>query len=84
MAGIDVSVVPAPSGETIAVTVDPATKAKRFGLRTVEGIDPHAAAPFWMQRELMLAGIRSVNAATDVTNYVMPVSYTHLTLPTKA
>lgn len=71
VAGIDVSAVPAPSGETIAVTVDPATKAKRFGLRTVEGIDPHAAAPFWMQRELMLAGIRSVNAATDVTNYVM-------------
>ncbi|MDK7180157.1 phenylalanine--tRNA ligase subunit beta [Corynebacterium riegelii] len=71
VAGIDVSVVPAPEGELIPITLEPDTKAKRFGLRKVEGIDPKAQAPFWMQRELMLSGIRSVNAATDVTNYVM-------------
>ena len=71
IAGIDIAGVPAPSGETIAVSVEESTKAKRFGVRTVEGIDPNATAPFWMQRELMLSGVRSVNAATDVTNYVM-------------
>ncbi|WP_175935101.1 phenylalanine--tRNA ligase subunit beta [Corynebacterium sp. Marseille-P4321] len=71
IAGIDVSGVPAPTGESIPVTLEESTKAQRFGLRTVEGIDPSAQAPFWMQRELMLSGIRSVNAATDVTNYVM-------------
>lgn len=71
VAGIDVSGVPAPSGTLIDVHLDPATEAKRFGLRKVEGIDPAAQAPFWMQRELMLSGIRSVNAATDITNYVM-------------
>lgn len=59
------------SKKLIDVAVDPATKAKRFGLRKVEGIDPAARTPFWMQRELMLSGVRSVNAATDVTNYVM-------------
>ena len=71
VAGIDVSAVPAPEGELIPITLEADTKAKRFGLRKVEGIDPKAQAPFWMQRELMLSGIRSVNAATDVTNYVM-------------
>lgn len=71
IAGIDTSAVPAAQGSLIDVTLDPATRASRFGLAKVEGIDPEVKAPFWMQRELMLSGIRSVNAATDVTNYVM-------------
>ncbi|WP_291314661.1 phenylalanine--tRNA ligase subunit beta [Corynebacterium sp. UBA2622] len=71
LSGVDVSGVPAASGALIDVQVESSTKAKRFGLRKVEGIDPSAPAPFWLQRELMLCGIRSVNAATDVTNYVM-------------
>ena len=71
VAGVDTSAVPAPQGSLIDVTLNPDTRASRFGLAKVEGIDPAAQAPFWMQRELMLSGIRSVNAATDVTNYVM-------------
>ena len=71
VAGVDVSSVPAPTGDLIPITLEESTKAQRFGLRKVEGIDPTVQAPFWMQRVLMLAGVRSVNAATDVTNYVM-------------
>ncbi|WBT09925.1 phenylalanine--tRNA ligase subunit beta [Corynebacterium sp. SCR221107] len=71
VAGIDTSGVPAAEGLLIDVTLEPATKARRFGLRKVSGIDPKAESPFWMQRELMLCGQRPVNAATDVTNYVM-------------
>ena len=71
IAGVDTSAVAAPQGTLIDVHLDASTKAKRFGLRKVEGIDPAAPAPFWMQRELMLSGVRSVNAATDVTNWVM-------------
>lgn len=71
VAGIDTSSVPRPQGELVDVAVEPSTKAQRFGLRKVEGIDPAVRSPFWMQRELMLSGIRSVNVATDVTNYVM-------------
>lgn len=71
VSGIDVSRVPAPSGELIDVDLREETKAIRFGLRKVTGIDPEAASPFWLQRELMLSGQRPVNAATDVTNYVM-------------
>ncbi|WP_297009472.1 phenylalanine--tRNA ligase subunit beta [uncultured Corynebacterium sp.] len=54
-----------------AISVDPATKASRFGIRRVSGIDPTVESPYWMQRELLLSGQRPVNAATDVTNYVM-------------
>lgn len=71
VAGIDVSGVPAPTGEVIPITLEESAKVQRFGLRKVEGIDPTAQAPFWMKRVLMQAGVRSVNAATDVTNYVM-------------
>ncbi|MBP3089183.1 phenylalanine--tRNA ligase subunit beta [Corynebacterium sp. sy017] len=70
-AGIDLSVVPAVQGELLAISVSEATKARRFGLRKVSGIDPNAQSPFWLQRELMLSGQRPINAATDVTNYIM-------------
>ncbi|WIM68762.1 phenylalanine--tRNA ligase subunit beta [Corynebacterium breve] len=71
VAGFDVSGVPAPTDKLIDIAIDDDTKTIRFGLRKVEGIDPHVESPFWLQRELMLSGQRPVNAATDVTNYVM-------------
>ncbi|MFP7365476.1 phenylalanine--tRNA ligase subunit beta [Corynebacterium callunae] len=70
VAGIEVK-VPEVAGSLIDIELRPETKAVRFGLRKVSGIDPKAESPFWMQRELMLSGQRPVNAATDVTNYVM-------------
>ena len=70
-AGIDTSAVPEAQGSLIDVTVAPETKAQRFGLRKVSGIEPQARTPFWLERELMLCGQRSVNLPTDITNYVM-------------
>src|SRR5699024_1015675 len=60
-----------PADSLIEVDLREETKAIRFGLRKVTGIDPKAQSPFWMQRILMLAGQRPVNLATDITNYVM-------------
>ena len=71
VAGIDTSAVPAAQGSLIDVTLNPETKAQRFGLRKVSGIDPQARTPFWLERELMLCGQRSLNLPTDITNYVM-------------
>ncbi|MBZ8177193.1 phenylalanine--tRNA ligase subunit beta [Corynebacterium poyangense] len=69
-AGVTIT-VPEVSGEAAPVQIDDETKARRFGLRLVRGIDPRAASPWWLQRELMLSGQRPVNVATDITNYVM-------------
>jgi phenylalanyl-tRNA synthetase beta chain len=65
-------VAPLPAdGEALPVTVEPGTGVLRFGLRPVTGIDPTAASPWWLQRRLLLSGIRAISPAVDVTNYVM-------------
>ncbi|MDT5347937.1 MAG: phenylalanyl-tRNA synthetase beta chain [Mycobacterium sp.] len=58
-------------GEAWPLTVDAATGVRRFALRPVTGIDPAAVSPWWLQRRLLLCGIRATSPAVDVTNYVM-------------
>jgi phenylalanyl-tRNA synthetase beta chain len=43
----------------------------RFVLRGVTGFNPGAASPLRIRLRLMLAGMRPVSLAVDVTNYVM-------------
>ncbi|MBU8830996.1 phenylalanine--tRNA ligase subunit beta [Mycolicibacterium goodii] len=66
----DVEPLPA-DGEAWPLTVQPGTGVQRFGLRPVTGIDPAAVSPWWLQRRLLLSGIRAISPAVDVTNYVM-------------
>jgi phenylalanyl-tRNA synthetase beta chain len=58
-------------GEAWPLTVQAETGVRRFALRPVTGIDPAAVSPWWMQRRLLLSGIRATSPAVDVTNYVM-------------
>nr|BBF96496.1 phenylalanine tRNA synthetase, beta subunit [Mycobacterium triplex] len=68
----DQVVKPLPAaGEAWPLTVQPGTGVRRFALRPVTGIDPAAVSPWWLQRRLLLSGIRATSPAVDVTNYVM-------------
>src|ERR1700733_2574653 len=52
------------------LTVQPDTGVRRFALRPVSGIDPAAVSPWWLQRRLLLCGIRATSPAVDVTHYM--------------
>ena len=68
----DDAVKPLPvEGEAWPLTVDADTGVRRFALRPVTGLDPAAVSPWWLQRRLLLAGIRATSPAVDATNYVM-------------
>ncbi|KKO83587.1 phenylalanine--tRNA ligase subunit beta [Corynebacterium otitidis] len=71
--GADVprAALPEVAGEALPVELREETGAARFGLREVRGVKAGAESPLWLQRILMLSGIRPVNVATDVTNLVM-------------
>ncbi|MGX1807950.1 phenylalanine--tRNA ligase subunit beta [Nocardia sp. NPDC055321] len=53
------------------VTLEPESLCTRFAVRRVTGVDPKALSPWWLQRRLLLSGVRPISPAVDVTNYVM-------------
>ncbi|WP_236796864.1 phenylalanine--tRNA ligase subunit beta [Amycolatopsis sp. GM8] len=63
--------LPEPEGEAWPVRIEDETGCSRFVLRRITGLDATAPTPWWMRRRLLLAGIRSISLAVDVTNYVM-------------
>ena len=59
------------SERTREVSIDPASACVRFAGRVVEGVDLTVPVPTWMSERLRRAGVRSINVAVDVTNWVM-------------
>ncbi|MFC9998922.1 phenylalanine--tRNA ligase subunit beta [Nocardia sp. NPDC127526] len=66
-----VRLLPDAEAEAWQVKIEPESLCTRFAVRRVTGIDPKAVSPWWLQRRLMLSGVRPISPAVDVTNYVM-------------
>lgn len=61
------SAIDAPRGIRLEAGAD----CPRYLGRSVHGIEITARTPMWMATRLRAAGIKSINAVVDVTNYVM-------------
>jgi phenylalanyl-tRNA synthetase beta chain len=62
---------PAPDGAAYDVRIDAADGCGRYVARTVTGLDRTVTSPQWLQRRLVMAGMRPISLMVDVTNYVM-------------
>lgn len=66
-----VRTLPDDEADAWPVRLEPESKCTRFAVRRVTGVDPKAVSPWWLQRRLLLSGVRPISPAVDVTNYVM-------------
>ncbi|HYE38101.1 phenylalanine--tRNA ligase subunit beta [Methylocaldum sp.] len=67
----DVPTVSVSARDTFPVSVSAPEACPRYLGRLIKGISRTAQTPLWMRERLRRAGIRSLDAVVDVTNYVL-------------
>jgi phenylalanyl-tRNA synthetase beta chain len=71
VAGPALRPVPAVIPDALTVTLADPVACPRYAGRVVRGVDVRAPSPLWMQERLRRAGVRSIDAVVDISNYVM-------------
>jgi phenylalanyl-tRNA synthetase beta chain len=69
--GPEINPVEPGSETTFGVAVNAKSDCPRYVGRVIQGIEPQAETPVWMQEKLRRSGIRSLGPVVDVTNYVL-------------
>lgn len=67
----DMSPVAVAIDDRLPVKVSAPDLCGRFAGRVIRGVDARAATPDWMKTRLERAGMRSISALVDISNYVM-------------
>ncbi|MEX2475746.1 phenylalanine--tRNA ligase subunit beta [Marinobacter sp.] len=67
----EIEVVEAVHSEVPEISVQAPSGCPRYLGRILRNVNLRAESPLWMQEKLRRSGIRSIDAAVDVTNYVM-------------
>ncbi|MEN9503047.1 MAG: phenylalanine--tRNA ligase subunit beta [Pseudomonadota bacterium] len=57
--------------DVFPVTIQAVDACPRYAGRVIRGVNAQAPTPLWMQEKLRRAGVRSISALVDVTNYVL-------------
>ncbi|TDR80015.1 phenylalanine--tRNA ligase subunit beta [Paludibacterium purpuratum] len=57
--------------DSLPIRIDAPESCGRYLGRKIVGIDAAAKTPDWMKRRLERAGLRSISAVVDITNYIL-------------
>ncbi len=67
----EISLVEAQTSDTFNIDLQTPDDCPRYIGRIIRNVDINAQTPLWMQEKLRRSGIRSIDPAVDVTNYVL-------------
>ncbi|MFT6758445.1 MAG: phenylalanyl-tRNA synthetase beta chain, partial [Chitinophagales bacterium] len=67
----DATEIASVNSDTVAVTLSASEHCPSYAGRVIRNVDMSVPSPLWMQERLRRAGLRSIDAVVDVTNYVL-------------
>ncbi|MFN4237443.1 MAG: phenylalanine--tRNA ligase subunit beta [Vogesella sp.] len=71
LAAWDIAAVAPQTDSKLAVTIADNAPCGRYVGRVVKNVNAAAATPDWMKHRLERAGLRSISAIVDITNYIL-------------